>query len=522
MSRESTPPPGSPPDVPDEEAIRTAVAALAKQLGPVAPAPAIASSREPVQEQLRSPPAADMAMATTRRVTIKRPEDNAATPSDDEDIWVVPGSAAASSEAVASVTTKSAPTRVGSAGADGARPSFRLSRWLPGVAVVLLIALAGSFWAGLPPWRGVDIGIPAAGPATETRGGSSTDIPAASPSTDRSAPRPADTPPAPQKPAAKSEGAPAPAGPPASTDAGKSPPNASPSQAAAPAPATATPGSAAPSFDIARIGPDGRGVIAGRAAPGSRVIVLDGERELAVVDADARGEWVVVIDPPLSPGAHDIRLVQRQGTEVIARSDRTITVDVPASAAAGVSPSKGATAPSSVPLIVSTPAAGGPSTVIQAPGGPDTLARSGKLVLGAVDYDDQGRLAATGQAPPGTTVRVYVDNRPVGDATAGPDGRWVVQPTDAVAPGRRTVRVDQLEPGGSVTSRLEVPFERVILARPGVATVVRGDNLWNIARTRYGDGTRYTVIYEANRNQIRDPNLIYPGQTFVIPKSLDQ
>ncbi len=282
---------------------------------------------------------------------------------------------------------------------------------------------------------------------------------------------------------------------------------------------TAAPAGAAPSFDIVRIGPDGRGVIAGRAAPGSRVTVLDGDREFAAVVADSRGEWVVIIDPPLAPGAHDLRLVQQRDGAVVARSDRTITVNVPA--AVGSASSKSAAAPSSMPLIVSTPTGGGPSTVIQAPGGPDTLARSGQLVLGAVDYDEQGRVVATGQAPPGTTVRVYIDNRPVGDATVGPDGRWAVQPADAIELGRRTVRIDQLGPGGAVTSRLEVPFERVTLARPGVVTIARGDNLWNIARTRYGDGQRYTVIYEANKNQIRDPNLIYPGQTFVVPKSLD-
>ncbi|HEX2892074.1 LysM peptidoglycan-binding domain-containing protein, partial [Vineibacter terrae] len=336
-------------------------------------------------------------------------------------------------------------------------------------------------------------------------------------------------------PAPQIAGAPPPAAAPAPADATRSADTARPAPPAAlpttstPAPAPPmAPGTIAPTFDIARIAPDGRGVIAGRAQPGARVTVLDGERVLAAVDADARGEWVVVIDPPLAPGAHDLRLVEHRDGREIARSDRTITVDVPvrsgaltAPAVAGTSPQAGAAPSASLPLVVSTPAAGGPSTVIQAPGGPDALARSGKLVLGAVDYDEQGQLTVTGQAPAGTTVRVYVDNRVAGDATAGVDGRWTLQPADAIALGKRTVRIDQLGAGGGVTSRLEVPFERMTLARPGVVTIVRGDNLWNIARARYGDGQRYTVIYEANKNQIRDPNLIYPGQTFVIPKSLD-
>jgi nucleoid-associated protein YgaU len=44
-----------------------------------------------------------------------------------------------------------------------------------------------------------------------------------------------------------------------------------------------------------------------------------------------------------------------------------------------------------------------------------------------------------------------------------------------------------------------------------------GNNLWRIAQHSYGDGLRYTEIYQANRTQIRDPNLIYPGQVFAVP-----
>lgn len=49
-------------------------------------------------------------------------------------------------------------------------------------------------------------------------------------------------------------------------------------------------------------------------------------------------------------------------------------------------------------------------------------------------------------------------------------------------------------------------------------TVVKGDCLWNIAKKFYGDGSKYTVIYEANKSVIGgNPNLIYPGQVLTIP-----
>jgi len=47
--------------------------------------------------------------------------------------------------------------------------------------------------------------------------------------------------------------------------------------------------------------------------------------------------------------------------------------------------------------------------------------------------------------------------------------------------------------------------------------VSRGDSLWRISRITYGDGARYALVYRANRDRVRDPNLIYPGQTLVLP-----
>lgn len=49
-------------------------------------------------------------------------------------------------------------------------------------------------------------------------------------------------------------------------------------------------------------------------------------------------------------------------------------------------------------------------------------------------------------------------------------------------------------------------------------TVVKGDCLWNIAKKFYGNGAQYTRIYNANKDIIKNPSLIYPGQVFKIPK----
>jgi nucleoid-associated protein YgaU len=97
-----------------------------------------------------------------------------------------------------------------------------------------------------------------------------------------------------------------------------------------------------------------------------------------------------------------------------------------------------------------------------------------------------------------------------------------VTPNGPVTTGKHTLRLDKLGGDGKPTARLEIPFDRQEAVSVAGDTrqlhVVRGDNLWNIARAHYGEGLRYTVIFNANKDQIRDPNLIYPGPVFSLPK----
>ena len=108
-----------------------------------------------------------------------------------------------------------------------------------------------------------------------------------------------------------------------------------------------------------------------------------------------------------------------------------------------------------------------------------------------------------------------------------PRGRWHLTPGDQPSVGRHTLRLDQIASAdGSVAARIEVPFQRDRLSeemvQDGRMVVQPGQNLWRIARTAYGRGVRYTVIYAANRDTIRDPGLIYPGQVFAVPEDRAQ
>jgi nucleoid-associated protein YgaU len=68
--------------------------------------------------------------------------------------------------------------------------------------------------------------------------------------------------------------------------------------------------------------------------------------------------------------------------------------------------------------------------------------------------------------------------------------------------------------GGSTT---DPPRPTTPASPPRMYTVQKGDTLSEIAKRYYGNAARWRVIYEANRDLIKDPDLIYPGQTFRIP-----
>jgi nucleoid-associated protein YgaU len=271
-----------------------------------------------------------------------------------------------------------------------------------------------------------------------------------------------------------------------------------------------------PSFDVARIGPDGRAVVAGRAQPGAKIVLLDGGKEIAQGQADANGEWVVLAqDPPLSPGQHELRVIQHIEGRAPVTSDQVVVAVVPDQKQPATS-----SGPKEETLVMIAPSAGAP-TLVQPPSAAG-VPKSGDLVMSTLDYDEGGHVTITGKATPGAAVRAYINDKLVGEGHAGSDGSWKLAPADPVGPGKHKLRLDRLTKDGKPVARLELPFDRVpVPAGAGDnrrLVVVRGDNLWNIARAHYGQGTHHTVIYGANKEQIRDPDLIYPGQVLSMPK----
>lgn len=148
------------------------------------------------------------------------------------------------------------------------------------------------------------------------------------------------------------------------------------------------------------------------------------------------------------------------------------------------------------------------------------------VALDAISYSDSGKVELSGRGTSDGFVRVYLDNKPVTTSRIEADGSWGTDLPE-VDTGVYTLRIDEVDAEGNVTSRVETPFKRedeTLLAEATQAgklvqavTVQPGYTLWGISRRNYGEGIEYVRIFEANRDRIRDPDLIYPGQVFSIP-----
>jgi len=293
--------------------------------------------------------------------------------------------------------------------------------------------------------------------------------------------------------------------------------------ASAPQPSAAKP--VAPSFDIVRVGPAGETVIAGRAAPGAEVTVLDGDKVIATVTADARGEWVVTPQTPLPPGNHELGLSAKAPGDAAPRSSENVVVAAvpePAKPAAVAAASGAPSAASSQSLAVLVPSAGaGPARVLQAPSAAGAAAAGHALAIEVIQYDARGTVNVSGRGPPQGHVLLYLDNKPIGDASANSQGDWSSRARDPVPVGQYALRADLLGPDGKVSARVQLRFRRIEvpaeLANSQFLVVQPGNNLWRIARRTYGEGLLYTEIYSANRNEIADPNLIFPDQVVTLP-----
>jgi nucleoid-associated protein YgaU len=339
---------------------------------------------------------------------------------------------------------------------------------------------------------------------------------------------------------------PKPANIPAAAPAVQTPPPAP----SAPAPATQAPAPASPlkpAFDVVNVDPSGEAVIAGRATPSAKVELRDAGKTVAEATADASGQFVI-IPPALAPGDHSLSLAaSADKTEPAISSPVAVSVPAPeAKAAVAVPPPEAKAAAAPAPANATAPAS--PALAMRTVAAPSSPAGS-RVAIQSVEADAAGGLIAKGLGQPNATLRLYLNDAAVADATTQADGRWSLTIKRGMTPGGYLMRADEINPGHpAVVASANTPFDypeapasaspAATVAPPSGAAqtsapspadpviesvqtkrVVTGHTLWELSRNYYGDGTHYPVIYEANKWEIHNPNLIYPGQVVVVPKS---
>lgn len=320
----------------------------------------------------------------------------------------------------------------------------------------------------------------------------------------------------------------------------------------------------APIFDTFRVEGDGLFVIAGKAEAGQTVDVMLAGVSVERVVADANGSFgaVLVLDP--SDDARRLGLLADPEGDAIA-SDETFLVEPFAAVPEAVEePSEpvviGAVTAEAVNEVLATvdvPQLHSPDTddgtadVAAAEVDPATVLVAdadgvrvvptdttlppeitANIALDTITYDPEGEVEIAGRASGEGFVQVYIDNQPITTSKIVEGGGWRTDLPE-VDTGIYTLRIDEVDTDGDVVSRIETPFKReepetvaAVLAEDvaeegfdvAVRTVQPGATLWAIAQEELGDGVLYVAVYEANRDLIRDPDLIYPGQVFRLPE----
>jgi nucleoid-associated protein YgaU len=283
-------------------------------------------------------------------------------------------------------------------------------------------------------------------------------------------------------------------------------------------PAAEAPTEVVPAFDLVRISRGGTGVIAGRMAPGSQVELLANGKKISEVTADENGEWVMILEEPLEAGSVELNLKAIGSGGEEAEADSVVVVSVPERENDRFLERQ----QNGVVAVLSPKDGQGGSTVLQKPGVAAFAEVGESLSLETVDYGDGGETVFSGRSLPRVDVRLYLDDKFIGSVRANDSGRWSVPLNgSSLAGGAHVVRLDQVIGDGQVQLRIEQPFETGapidVTAATGGVFVKPGNTLWQIARQLYGSGVRYTLIFQENSEQIRDPDMIYPGQIFKLP-----
>ena len=274
-------------------------------------------------------------------------------------------------------------------------------------------------------------------------------------------------------------------------------------------------------LEVIRVRPDGSLVIAGKGLPNSKIEIISESTVIATTQSDNIGEFVAVPDKQLKSGEYLLAFRQTTKANKISIANEAVAINVTGG-------------PNDIPIVAIIDSEGKlGARVIQAPGliEKETKSKFDKdndisikilptISILAITYDIKvGQLILSGIASGGAQVNAGFSGKET-SSTKILNNSWSLTIPGKLISGKQKVFAVIIGKDGKILSKNSINITGSIIKDANGKTFVvvqKGDALWNIAYNRLGLGIRYTDIVELNKEKIKNPNLIYPKQLFILP-----
>lgn len=309
---------------------------------------------------------------------------------------------------------------------------------------------------------------------------------------------------------------------------------------------------AAPSIGTAGIDHKGKASFTGTASPGDVVSLVWDGKPIGTSTTDISGTWTIDVTAPKSKSEQRIYVsAQGKGGSVVIGPQRAVI--------------RPPVTEGGLPRIT-LKAADQSATTLQEGNVAEAEVTTG-LIVEKITNGEGGTIVLTGRADPAATVKAAINGKSAGEAKVSSEGAWTLTAMNPSGKSAKSVRLELFNKDGAAIDRSELPYkieapatrvaaneththvdmsstftskpqpvprkhrtktETAALTEPHATTaaeepkqriikVRRGDSLWRISKRHLGNGKRWARFYRLNKHKIDNPDMIYPGQTLILP-----
>lgn len=310
---------------------------------------------------------------------------------------------------------------------------------------------------------------------------------------------------------------------------------------------------AAPTIGLRNIDKRHNGTFSGTASPGDAVSLMWDEKPIAWTTAGPDGAWTIEFKAPDLKTQHELYVVAKGKDGVDVRGPQRVVAGPPV-------------IPGGEPAI-EVAMADLSKTAPQTPPAASTDEPVTAIVVEKSSGGPTGQAQLAGRADPGATMKAEINGKPAGETVVAADGSWSLTITNTSGKDAKDLQLELIGKDGKSLDKTPYPlavaasttqvaandakttkdYPAVLTSKPiaegaagalktGIAAmfeappqavvekpktqvirVRRGDSLWRIAKRHLGNGKKWSQFYRLNKRKIDNPDLIYPGQTLILP-----